>query len=151
MKKLRLFAILPLLAVLVFCVACASRKEPISESEFKAIVEQAGYTTHDVSDQFSETPAISRYIVAIKGDYQIDLIIGTSDSAAENMFNQLKTEDEQGGGTKSSSVSGNKGRYTVSTSSNYYFGSRIGNTLVYANEESQYKEAIQEIVKALGY
>jgi hypothetical protein len=143
---------LPLLAVLVFVAGCgASRKDPISESEFISIVEQAGYTVHDITEQFAESPSISRYIVAIKGSYQIELIIAAGNSDAENIFNQQKTIDEQSGGTTTSSVAGNKGRYTITTSSSYRFGSRIGNTFVYANEDVQYKEAIQEIVKALGY
>jgi hypothetical protein len=152
MKKLKMFAILPLLAVLVLVVGCgASRKDPIGESEFISIVEQAGFTVYDISSDYAEISSISRYIVAKKGDYQVELIIAANNSDAENIFNQQKTIDEQGSGTKTSSSSGNKGRYTVTTSSSYRFGSRIGNTFVYANEESQYKDAIKEIVEALGY
>jgi len=138
--------------IVVLCAGCASRKESISESDFISIVEQAGSEIQDVTAGYEGSPLVEKSIAAIKDGVQIELIITTSDSAGENVYNQTKTRDEQSSsGSSTSSSMGNRSRYTITTSSTYYFCSRIGKTVLYANEPKENKDTIQEIVNELGY
>jgi hypothetical protein len=141
-----------MLIVIIFCTGCAARKEAITESEFISIVEQAGYTTLEVTSGYEDSQLVKKSIAAVKDGIQIELIIATSNSAGENIYNQTKTRDEQNGAsTNTSSSIGKKSDYSITTSSTYYFCSRIGDTVVYANEPKENKEAVQQIVEELGY
>ena len=156
--------ILIIVAIIVICgVGIAfflinkyKNKEPITASEFKEKMENDDYEVFDVTNQNNLYEFIENAYVALKekNKYQIEFYITDKEENAVFLFNNNKRKIEEYKTAKYSETKvdiGNNSKYTLTTEDTYKAISRIGNTMIYANVDKEYKEKVKEILEELGY
>ncbi len=155
MKKL--ISTLLTTALLSVTLAGCSAKEPLTSASFEEQMTEAGYIIADCTEQYAEVDYIEQCYVALSDEdasYQIEWYeISDSDTAVQ-FFNTQKTifEESAGNASATTSLNGtNSNKYTLSTDGTYKLLSRIDNTVIYVDCDSEYKDSVQEALKALGY
>ncbi len=155
MKKY-ILAILTIALLAMTFTGCSS-KEPLTSSSFEEQMTEAGYIVADCTEQYAEVDYIKKCYVALSDEeakYQIEWYEISDADTAVQFFNTQKTIFEQSEGSTSAttSVNGtNSSKYTLSTNGTYKLLSRIENTVIYIDCDSDYKDAVQEVLKTLGY
>jgi hypothetical protein len=141
------------IAAALFLTACGS-KTALTNEQFLARMEAAGYQTADATDQFGEG-LVEAVSLAIKEDkYQIEFYVLPSEDRAIASFNTNRDDFEMMKSSGSSSGEtniGNHNYYGLTTKEGYYVVSRIGNTMIYVESPVEYKDEIKAVLKDLGY
>ncbi len=154
MKKL--ISALLTVALSVTLMGC-SAKEPITSASFEEQMTEAGYIIADCTEQYAEAAYIEKCYVALsdeEANYQIEWYEISDNDTAVQFFNTQKSifEESAGNASATTSLNGtNSNKYTLSTDGTYKLLSRIDNTVIYVDCDSEYKDAVQETLKALGY
>lgn len=148
-------AVLAIVAGVIF-MGMNKEKTPITASEFSTTVQEKGFEVQDVSDMYGEYDHIEKVIIAAKDNfsYQIEFYEMGDEDGAVNFYNTNKAifELSKGNSSAETSVSlKNYAKYTLSSGGKYMVVSRIDNTVVYVAVDSQYKDAVSEVLKAIGY
>ena len=156
MKRFKglLFVLFAFIA-LISLTGCGN-KTAITAEDFKTKMEGKGYSVTDATSQFSEVDYIEKAYVALSSDqsYQIEFYQISDNDKAAGFYNNNKQifEESKGNTNVESSVSiGNHSKYTLETDGMYKIVSRIDNTVVYLNVESENKSDVQDILKELDY
>jgi roadblock/LC7 domain-containing protein len=149
MKTLFLYIIA---AILIFS-GCSTNKTPLTSDGFKEKMEEAGFEIYDITDQYEEG-LLDAAFVTMKEDYKLEFYVLNTSDDAKAMYNANKSdfEDLRSGNSAYNSVNlGNHASYKLTTEDGYYVVSRIDNTLVFVKTDKKNKDAINKVLKDLGY
>ena len=140
----------------VIFVALNKEKKSITANEFKTIMQEKGYIIQDATNQFSDYSYVEQVYLAVSSDYkyQIEFYVLSDESYATGFYNNNKNIFEASKGNTSSETSAslkNSSKYTLSANNKYSVVSRIDNTLIYLNVDSNYKDTVKDILDELGY
>lgn len=131
-------------------------KESITASQFKTIMEQKNYMITDASSQFSQYSYVDQVYIA--GDnnygYQIEFYELSDESNAISFYNNNASnfQARKGNSSTETNVNGkNFSKYTLSSGGNYMVVSRIDNTVIYIDVDSNYKDEVKNILDEIGY
>ena len=156
MKRIiKVFTIALCLGLIFVSTGCFS-KSPITSEKFKNVVKESGLTVTDVKSQFANVSYIKEAWVArndSKG-YQIEFYVLSDDTNAIEFYNQNKTifEQAKSGSNVEAKVSGkNYEKYSLKVDDKYKLLSRVENTVLYLNVNSQYQDEVVKIVDELKY
>jgi len=151
-KKVLLTALVIMLA-LSLLTAC-SPKEYLTGAGFADIVERAGYTVDDFTDDFDGPDYAYIQAVAPDGSFIIDFFVAASVEETRDMYKEIKKELDSLGGVWRSRIQNNAANYNLYRGTNdgvYYVASRIENTLLYIETDAEYRKEVDEILEKLGY
>lgn len=153
--KNRVFIGLLCLVSIFLLSGCLIVRRSLTAEEFSSIAERNNLNVVDVYEQFSEYNQITTANVAVSDDeWQVEHYTLKTKSDAQSMFhkNMELFEAEKTTGSKDSKIEiGNFIKYTLQTDSLYMVVSRIDNTLLYAKVPIEYKDAVNKVIKDLGY
>ena len=156
MRKIKL--VLLALGVLLL-TACGGKSTAITSKEFMNTMTDEGFNLVDVKEQFNTYEEIKEAYVALSEneEYQIEFYVLDSGESAVRLYNynkELFEQSKENSSTMSAYTSvdlSNKNKYTLSVDGKIKLLSRIDNTMIYLNVESQYKDKVKTILKKLGY
>lgn len=155
--KLLLIPIICLISLLSF-TGCGKNKTAISAKDFTEKLEDKGYIIQESTTQYSANNEIKESYIALSEDYdyQIEFIILESESDASNMYSHNKRkfekEKENSNAKAHSEVNlANYSKYTLIVNGEYKVLSRIENTLIYIDADSEYKDEIDEVLEDIKY
>ncbi|WP_288622158.1 hypothetical protein [uncultured Streptococcus sp.] len=130
-------------------------KTSISANTFNTTMSSKGYVMTDTTSQFAQYgDYMTKSYAAQKSGYQIEFYELSSIENAISMYNtnQQKFESQKSNRSTSSTASmKNYSTYSLTTNGKYKYLSRIDNTLIYIDASDDYKDAIKDIIKELGY
>lgn len=156
MKKIKSFALIALCLVMALSFVGCSKKDPVTSQVFNDTMTQGGYTINDVQEQYDDLGFVTEAYIAVDEtkSYQIEFYVLSDNERAVKMFegNKQNLEENKDSSHISTSVSaGNHGKYTLTADGEYVLISRIDNTVIFAKNSDEYKDAVNTAVEALGY
>lgn len=159
MKKFKLLLVPIICLISLVCfTGCGKNKNAISAKEFSEKMEDKDYIIQESTSQYSDNDEIEESYIALSEDYsyQIEFILLDSESDASNMYshnkNKFETEREYSSSKAHSEINlANYSKYTLIVNGKYKVLSRIDNTLIYINADSEYKDEIDNVLEDLGY
>ena len=126
-------------------------KETITISEFIEYMTNNNYVVSNVGNQISEDIGIKEAYTALdkKSNYQITYYEFTDDNRAISFYNNSKSiyESSQNNNTGYKNYS----KFILLTNDRYVSISRISNTIIFANIDSNYKDAVKIVFNELNY
>lgn len=156
MKKFKNVISLIVCFIAVLTVTGCKDKKSITADEFKNTMESNDYIVQEATDQFSEYDYVKKVYIALSSDssYQIEFYQLSDEDYATSFYNNNKSIFEKSKSSKNSETSvsmSNYSKYTLQTNGKYKVISRIGNTAIYLNVDTEYKADVKSILKELGY
>ena len=153
MKKVLLAGLL-CLVMLVTLTGCGD-KTVQTAGGFSQLAQEQGCTVADATEQFASEEVVQSVTLAQHADgWQVEFYVLTDADAAGNMFDYNKSTFESSKGsssTESSANLGNYSSYSLTTDGTYKYLCRVDNTVVYVDVDSTYKDAVKDLIKAMGY
>ena len=139
----------------VFLVTGCGTKTALEPNDFVDLIEQNGFKTTNVKEQFSAYSQIQNAFVAQDTGmrYQLEYYQLDTEENAKKFFDGNKDIFEKMKNIKSHGEVnlGNYQQFTQDTDTAYSLLSRIDNTVIYANVKIEYKDEVKKIIKKLGY
>ena len=131
-------------------------KQALTAEDFKSKMEEKGYDLQDCTDQFEGYDFVEQVYVALddEGSYQIEFYDLSDDAHARDFFSnnvQIFKESKSNMSANTNVSLGNYEKYTQTDSDQFSMISRIDDTVIYVVEEKENKEAVEAVVKELGY
>lgn len=152
MKKKILTAILLILTL--FITGCTT-KEPLDNSNFKAILEKRNFIVIDQTNKiFTENPKIESSYLATTADgrYSLEFYSFDGEISAQAFYAKKQVEFASTGSQAYTEINlGNYSKYTITYHDNYGVISRISNTIIYVNANKEYSDEIKNLLKELNY
>jgi len=153
--KRKTIILLALLLIMTLTLSACSLMKPktvLTPEEFKTKMETAGLTVEDATDQFNEE-TLELLLIAYNDDYQIEFYVMDTDANAEQAFAGNVQNFEELSGVKSTTKTNgsNFNTFVMTLDDKYAIVSRVGNTFVYIDEQTEDRDAIRELMKTLGY
>ncbi len=153
MKNLK---ILCLLIMAILLTACGSSKKPISDDEFKNVMNENDYYVENVLNDFSDYSYIKGAYIAIKNgkNYQIEFYELENNYYAKSFYDINKEifEASQTNNSIYKNIDLNDtNKYTLINEDSYKVISRIENTVIYVDVNKKYMDDINSILKKLKY
>ena len=150
------FLALPFLMVILM-----PERDTITAEEFMAHMEEWNLTVHDhsynVPDSFIHAPLgdIETYLRVDTSNLVLEFLVLSTDARARALYTQTVQDIARFrvGAASSYTEMGfsNFSRFTQTGSGQYIVVSRIGNTLVYAHTEIEYRADLNRMLRAMGY
>lgn len=156
MKKVKsLLSVLLCISIAIVFTGCTN-KTAITADSFITSMTNLGYSVGDAAEQYSEYEHITSAHIAIDSteSYQIEFYEAINDEFANAMYSTNKQDFEtenKDSSVRTSVEIGNHCKYTNVHDGKYIIISRIANTIMFAVVDAQYKTAVDEVFKALGY
>ncbi len=141
------------LICVVFLSSCAEKTSQTPQ-EFTYIMEEAGFTVQDVSEETQSNGLATTVLIAVGEQYQIEYYELTDAETGEGMFYHNKQVFDENYSVKllsSEVTSGNYNYYAFNSGDDFCLIARIDNTMLWCVSDKAYREDITEIVKKLGY
>lgn len=155
MKKSKILLLAMCVLMLVGCFTGCGKKTAITDDDFRTIANDNGLSIIDATEQFPDSLILETASIAKSDDdWQIEFYVLTDSKAATGMFNTNKEnfENLKGNASFQTSVAiGNHAVYSLVSNGTYMHVSRIDNTVVYVNEDAENKDAIDSVLKKMGY
>lgn len=156
MKKVKLIAFLMCVMMAACVLTGCAEKTPATEDGFTEIMQDAGFTVTDVTEETETNGLATAVIVAVSEDegYQIEFWKLTDSETGEGVFynNYNIFNEEHSVKTMSTeTMLGNYNYYAFTADGDFHMISRIDDTMLYCEADKEYKEEIVDLVKALGY
>ena len=130
-------------------------KTPITANQFENFMKSNNWTVLDNTSQFlQEGKNISKGYITNKGKCEIEfyIFLDNDDTIDFYNINKAKFETQAGNVFSKSNVNlKNYSKYSLTSNGKYKCVSRIDNTAIYINVDSDYKEGINNILYKLGY
>lgn len=131
-------------------------KDPITSAKFESTMEKMDFVIYDAGQQYEEYDYIEEAIIAVEEDedFQIEFYVLEDDDSAVSFYNNnVKIFKNSASSVKASSTVNFKNGATFKLTSNgkYKMITRVENTVVYVDVDSEYKDDVEEIIKKLGY
>ena len=148
MKKMNVLC----LVFILVSVLSACNKTAITAEEFTSKATSLGFTVVDITEQYEGKTIAALIAIDSTKSYQIEFYEVANQSLASGMFSQNSEILNQIGSGTSTSASGSNWAFLSKTAGGAYgYASYINTTFVYAREPEEYKEAIKNVMKELGY
>ncbi len=157
MKKIKKYFLAITLVLSMILMSGCSKKVAITAEDFNKKMVEKGYKVSDTTNNLSNVKVLKKSFLAIDSDYryQIEFYELKSEEDAKTMFKKNKDniEDSKGSVVKKqiSINTDNYDKYTVITNGKHYVVIRVGNTMIFANNDEMYEKEIKSIVDLLGY
>ena len=167
MKKSTKRVIIVVVAVLIFMALVVGgiiglisllnkEKDSITADQFKEIMEQKSYEIVDAKYQVSQYNFVDQVYLAMDGSYsyQLEFYQMSDEAMATSFYNTCVAnfDNTKGSSSMNSSISGkNYSKYTLEANGKYSVVSKINNTILYVNVDSQYKDTVKDIIDEIGY
>lgn len=161
MKKKVLFIVLGIILVAVLgvtmlFVSLNKEKESMTATEFKTLMQEKGFVVSDATSQFSDYDYVKQVYVAAPSDYsyKIEFYELSNLDYATMFYNNNKSifESSKGNASGETNVSmKNYSKYSLSTNGKFKVVSRIDNTVIYLDVNSNQKDTVKDLLKELGY
>ena len=144
----------------ILCMAClliagcAGKKERIASAEFSVRMEEKGYEIVDVTSKMDGQVVSAMVAVGENAAYQIEFYEVATEQQAKAAYAQNKATFEAEKGLVSSAYSNhgaNFDLYSQKSDGWYRYVCRVDKTFLYASVPEQYRSAVQDAAKALGY
>lgn len=149
MKKI--IRIVCCLVLLLGLTACGQTKEVVKEKDFKDTLREQGFSITDVTNQM-EDKTIKNVTVANNGKYQMEYYEFKDDKTAIEAYkNNMKTFKEKRKDYGKETKKDNYNNFTQELSDTYNSVTRVGNTLLYASINIEYKKEFKKVLKSLNY
>ena len=152
MKNIKLLLIS--IFMILMLTGC-TEKTAITTKEFVSHAHAYTYEPYNIIEQYSQFEHIKEAtLVRGREGWQIEYYVLTDSNSADSMFitNKNKFEKSKGNTSKSVNTSGtNYNTYMLETNGTYKYISRVDNTLLYVDENIDYKNEIKEFIEELGY
>lgn len=165
MKKKTLFIILGIILgiFLVFLVSGIAlfsslnkEKKSMTAKEFKTLMQEKGFVVSDATNQFSQYDYVEQVYIAVPSDYsyQIEFYEFSDVDYATSFYNNNKSifKSSKGNNSRETSVGiKNYSKYALSTNGKYKVVSRIDNTVIYLNVDSNNKDIVKDLLDEIDY
>lgn len=152
--SLGIFIILSLIIGYYFFIKF-NNKKPLSEEEFKNIMETLSYKVENTKENYSEYEEIKNVLkVSEENKYEITFIIFEEDEYALRYYRNAKSyfnARKDNYSTNSYVNFKNYSKYTFTQNDNYVSITRIKNTILNIISKSENKKEIKNIIKKLNY
>lgn len=134
----------------------ATPKTPATAESFEALMTEKGFTVSRADSVVDEYSFVRNVVLAVSpdGSYQLEFYEFADSEYAGNFFasNKELFESAKVGSSSSASTSlKNFEKYTMTNSGRFYAVAVLDNTGIYVTADAEYKDAIKEILKELGY
>lgn len=153
-KKKNIIGILLILVISLFTTGCGSKKT-ISAEQFKEKLEAKNFILSDASNQFANYDYIKQVYIAQNPNktYQIEYYFFADASRAKNFYEHNKGIFKKIGTVRSNSeiTIANHSKYSQTAGGKFSVISRIENTVIYVNVNTEYKDEVTKILKELNY
>lgn len=162
-KKVSIVVIVVILIILMLALILGvtfaklnKEKESITANEFLNNMTAKGYYVEDGTYQFYNYDFVNKVYLAIENNYnyQIEFYEFESDSnALDFYYNNKSIFESQIGNAELHSEANlkNYSKYTLETDGKYKVVSRINNTAIFVNVDSEYKNEVKALLENLGY
>lgn len=156
MKIVRGFILVLLCAVMVMSLAGCGEKTPVTAEDFKAVTEEMGYYHADATSQYAEHDYVSKVYLACKEDmsYQVEFYEFTNEPMAFRFYvtnKVLFSNSKKKPASEDEKMLANYAKYELTTDGKYKVLSYIDKTVVYVDVKEEYRAAVDEILKSIGY
>lgn len=156
MKKLRSLILVLLCAAMLMTLAGCGEKTPVTAADFKNITEEMGYYHADATSQYAEHDYVSNVYLACKEDmsYQVEFYEFTNEPMAFQFYvtnKVLFSNSQKKPATEKENMFANYAEYELTTDGKYKALFYIDKTVVYIDVKEEYRPAVEEILKAIGY
>ena len=153
MKKKILLLTALVFASVFMLTGCTLKK--ISADDFKKQAEDYGLTVSDSTSAYKYLGYIDKLYIAKHSDgWRVEFYELTDEEHATTIYNTNKAKFESAAGSTSASstlTTQDGERFSVTTGGYYKHVCRIGNTFVYANIKTEYKDEAVKFLKKIGY
>jgi len=153
-KAIDLIVLLLVITLALTISACSMTKPKtvLTAEEFKTKMESAGMTVEDATGQFDEE-TLELLLIAYNDDYQIEFYMMDTNANAEQAFaGNMQNFDSLSGTKSTTTLNGSNFNYfSMTMGDRYAVVSRVENTFIYIDEETENKDAIKAIMDELGY
>lgn len=155
-KSIKILIGIILVVIVARCVFVVfnKKKTAITAEEFKSIMEEKEYTVVETTSQFAEYDFVKKSYIATDGKYKFEFYELATEEDAIEFFNNNKTifENEEG---EASAIESNNGKnyekISLIKNGKYKCISRIKNTALYINIDTEYEGHLKENLKKLDY
>jgi hypothetical protein len=153
--KYKKFILLLFCFVLIFSLTGCMEKKKITSKKFISISKENKLNIYSATDQFKKYKEIKKCIIAanLRG-WRVEFYELDNSDNAEKMFDKNKKTFEKEKNKNSDDASSNirnYNTYSLTTSTNYYYLSRVDDTLVYVKSNISHKNDIKKFIDKLGY
>lgn len=153
--KIKKFFSLIFLIIFIFTLTGCMEKNSINSDRFISISKKDKLNVYNVTDQYKKSPSIKKgYVAANLRGWKVEFYELKDSDSAEEMFDKNKAafeKDKTDKNVDASSNIRNYNTYSLTTSVNYYYLSRIDNTLLYVKVELSHKNSVKKFIDKLGY
>ena len=145
------------LAILVICIliTLSGMTTPLTANEFTIRMEEAGFTVEDIGYQFTEDDGVISALAVRTEYFDVLFAVFYTQSGARIKYNtnQRNLEELSRGIASSTTFVSimNYRKFTKTFAGQYFVLSRIDNTLIVANTTLEYRAALDDILRVLGY
>ena len=153
--KYKKFILLLFCFALIFSLTGCMEKKKITSKKFISISKENKLNIYSATDQFKKYKEIKKCIIAanLRG-WRVEFYELDNSDNAEKMFDKNKKTFEKEKNKNSDDASSNirnYNTYSLTTSTNYYYLSRVDDTLVYVKSNISHKNDIKKFIDKLGY
>ena len=158
-KSVRIMIIIAIVMFIVLAILIGAimlylnrKKESITSSEFIEYMTSKNYKVSNVSNQINEDIGIKAAYTAIEkvANYQIRYYEFTDDNRAISFYNNSQSVYESSQNNKNTGYK-NYSKFISLTNDRYVLISRISNTIIYTNTDSEHKDDVDAVFKGLNY
>lgn len=154
--KAKKYLITIICIITLFIVTGCGNKEVLKTEEFNKICEDNDLIITDAKDQFEDVSYVEDASIASSiAGWQIEFFTFEDEEHAKDMFEKNKEDFEE---SKEGNIVTEKGvdmnnysTYSLTTSTNYMYISRVENTVIYLKVSESNKKDAEKIIKELNY
>ena len=154
MKFKKIFSLI-FLIIFIFTLTGCMEKKTITSDNFIMISKKDKLTVYNVTDQYKKEAKIKKgYVSSNARGWRVEFYELVDSSSAEEMFNtnkKLFEKEKTKNSNYASSNIRNYNTYSLTTSLNYYYLSRVDNTLLYVKVDLSHKKDVKKFIDKLGY
>lgn len=151
MKKRIMAVLIATLVLLGGGCSLFEKKTPITVSDFEAYALNDGYSVEEPDYETLNIEALTKALYARKDNYLIEFYELDSSSNAELVWLTLKEHTEKLASVKKTVNAGGRNLFEGSSSDAYTVVSQIGNTVIAARADKQYKDDVVTLLTKMGY
>ena len=141
--------------IMIFTLTGCSEKTTITTKDFVTHAHEYKYSPYDVLEQYKYNSNITEAtLVQGREGWTIEFYVLKDADSADSMFLTSKSKfekDKSNTSTQLSTSGTNFDTYTLETNNTYKYLSRVDNTLLYIDENEEYKDEILEFIEEFNY
>lgn len=154
MKKKDFILLIILFLLIIIFISFLFKRKGTTDS-FISICNDYEYNSLDVTKQFDNSSHVKKASICESDNYwQIEFYVFGTTNDSKTMYDKHFDNNKN---FKNNSVLFNKKNifnfsyYSIETNSQFYYSSRIGNTLLYVHAPREYKDEVIKYIHKFGY